>query len=90
MRGLFEISLHKGWPSVAAKLLTFSNAVDQRLWPTEHPLKQFSTLSQTVLYKIEDTKLSIDRLRDMQPNEIGLETLLLPHLNSHLHLLCFL
>ena len=71
MRALFEITLRRGWPKIAARLLTLCKTVDQRLWAFEHPLKQFGRLSQDVLRKIDESKLTMDRLRDMRANDIG-------------------
>lgn len=71
MRGLFELALKKGWPGMSARLLTFSKSIDKRLWPDEHPLKQFSILTYETTKKLEDREAHIERLRDMTADEIG-------------------
>ena len=73
MRGLFEITLRKGMPAMAAKMLTFCKSVDHRQWAFEHPLKQFSGDRHThdILAKLEKKKTTLDRLRDMKHDEIG-------------------
>ncbi|CAI5520447.1 unnamed protein product [Closterium sp. Naga37s-1] len=71
-RALFEIALKRGWCSLAASLLEMAKAVDQRIWPHQHPLRQFeSVISQEVLFKLEDRGLDLDRLCDMDDNEIA-------------------
>ena len=72
MRGLFEIVLKKGWCSMATKLLELSKCLDHQMWGFEHPLKQFGKLSFEILSKLEEKKTTIDRLRDMTDNEIGM------------------
>ncbi|XP_038077615.1 activating signal cointegrator 1 complex subunit 3-like [Patiria miniata] len=77
IRALFEITLRKGWPLMAAQLLTLSKMVDRRLWSFENPLRQFPQLSQEIQRKLENKKLTIDKLREMPASEIG-------HLIHHL------
>ena len=72
MRGLFEIALRRGQPSLAAKMLTLCKCIDLRQWGFEHPLKQFGDrLPPEVLEKLMDKKMSLQRLRDMSAEEIG-------------------
>ena len=73
-RALFELALKRGWPTLSELLLTLSKAVDLRVWPHQHALRQFQdsgVLNQDVLFKLEDKKASVDRLWDMSPSEIG-------------------
>ena len=71
-RALFELCLRRGWPSLAETLLTLSKAVDQRIWPHQHTLRQFeATLSPETLHKLEERKATVERLWDMSPSEIG-------------------
>jgi len=71
IRALFEMALRRNWPLMAGRLLKLSKVVEKRLWDWEHPLRQFSHLSGEVLNKIEERKLSVDRLRDMDSKNIG-------------------
>eukprot|EP00898_Chlorokybus_atmophyticus_P000832 jgi/Chlat1/174/Chrsp1S03247 len=74
-RALFEICLRRGWCSMAETLLTMCKAFDRRVWPHQHPLRQFdSVLSPELLYKLEEKgeAASIDRLVDMTAQDIGL------------------
>lgn len=49
MRALFEICLRRSWVTMAALLLEYCKAVDRRVWPHQHPLRQFDAiLSQDV------------------------------------------
>ena len=71
MRGLFDIALRNGWPSLSSKLLTMSKVVERRMWSFEHPLKQFGRLKHDVLEKLENTKSTLDRMKDMTADELG-------------------
>lgn len=71
VRALFDVVLRKGWSLMAGRLLVFSKVLEQRLWSSENPLRQFRTLSFEILSKIENRNLTIDRLREMDATEIG-------------------
>jgi len=71
MRGLFEIALHRGWPTMAYRLLGLCKMLDKRLWGFQNPLRQFTILKHETLVKLEDKKATVDRLRDMTADEIG-------------------
>ena len=72
MRGLFEITLRKGLPTIAARLLTLCKCVEHQQWAFEHPLKQFrDRLTHDIIAKLEDKKVTLERLRDMTHEEIG-------------------
>eukprot|EP00897_Mesotaenium_endlicherianum_P001872 jgi/Mesen1/1712/ME000138S00568 len=72
MRALFEICLRRGWCSMAALFLEYCKAVDRRVWPHQHPLRQFdSLLSPEILYKLENRGATMERLYDMDEKEIG-------------------
>ena len=75
LRGLFEIALHKGQPSLSSKLLTLCKCVDHRRWMFDHPLRQFSyDRLEQALTRLEEKKMTLDRLRDMTADEIGMLT----------------
>lgn len=44
---------------------------EHRLWPYETPLKQFSDLPRTVTTRLEDCKLHVEDLREMDEKHIG-------------------
>ncbi|CAG9467191.1 unnamed protein product [Pedinophyceae sp. YPF-701] len=71
-RALFEICLRRGWPGMSETLLTLCKAFERRLWPSQHPLRQFDgALTFEVMNKVEDKRLSLERLWDMDAAEIG-------------------
>uniref|UniRef100_A0A674AIC3 RNA helicase n=1 Tax=Salmo trutta TaxID=8032 RepID=A0A674AIC3_SALTR len=72
---LFEIALRKRWPAMTYFLLNLCKVIDKRLWGFAHPLRQFSILPHNVLARLEEKKLTVDKLKDMQRDEIG-ETIL--------------
>jgi activating signal cointegrator complex subunit 3 len=41
MRALFEICLRRGWSEMTSLLLEYCKAVDRKIWPHLHPLRQF-------------------------------------------------
>lgn len=53
------------------RLLTLCKVIDKRLWGWGHPLRQFPTLPETVLSKLEERRLTVDKLKDMRKDEIG-------------------
>ncbi|XP_074166319.1 activating signal cointegrator 1 complex subunit 3 [Sminthopsis crassicaudata] len=71
VRALFEVALRKRWPAMTYRLLNLSKVIDKRLWGWASPLRQFSVLPPSVLTKLEEKKLTIDKLKDMRKDEIG-------------------
>lgn len=53
------------------RLLTLCKVIDKRLWGYTHPLRQFPNLSHVVLNRLEEKKLSVDKLKEMRKDEIG-------------------
>ncbi|XP_053317304.1 activating signal cointegrator 1 complex subunit 3 [Spea bombifrons] len=71
VRALFEVALRKRWPAMTYKLLNLSKVIDKRLWDWASPLRQFPILAPSVLTKLEEKKLTIDKMKDMRKDEIG-------------------
>ncbi|KAK1895019.1 Activating signal cointegrator 1 complex subunit 3 [Dissostichus eleginoides] len=71
VRALFEIALRKRWPAMTYRLLTLCKVIDKRLWGFAHPLRQFPNLSHLVLNRLEEKKLTVDKLKEMRKDEIG-------------------
>ncbi|XP_067458608.1 activating signal cointegrator 1 complex subunit 3 [Thunnus thynnus] len=71
VRALFEIALRKRWPTMTYRLLTLCKVIDKRLWGFAHPLRQFPNLSHIVLNRLEEKKLTVDKLKEMRKDEIG-------------------
>jgi activating signal cointegrator complex subunit 3 len=72
-RALFEITAKNNWPRLATKLLGLTKMVDKRIWSSYHPLRQFpsNSISPTILQKLEEKRLSIDRIRSMSADELA-------------------
>jgi len=73
-RALFEICARRGWSSAADLCLTIAKCLERRLWPEhfQHPLWQFEGhLKPELLRKLDDRGLTMERLIDMEANEIG-------------------
>ena len=57
---------------MADSMLTWCKAVDRRIWPDQHPLRQFETvLRPELLMKLEERQCWMDQLYDMEDREIG-------------------
>uniref|UniRef100_A0A8C0GGF1 Activating signal cointegrator 1 complex subunit 3 n=1 Tax=Chelonoidis abingdonii TaxID=106734 RepID=A0A8C0GGF1_CHEAB len=79
VRALFEVALRKRWPAMTYRLLNLSKVIDKRLWGWANPLRQFSVLPPSVLTKLEEKNLSVDKMKDMRKDEIG-------HMLRHVHI----
>src|SRR6202000_363217 len=53
LRAIFEISLRKGWASVAKTTLDLCKMAEKRMWPTMTPLRQFASCPRDVVQKAE-------------------------------------
>ncbi|XP_061571388.1 activating signal cointegrator 1 complex subunit 3 isoform X2 [Cololabis saira] len=71
VRALFEVALRKRWPAMTYRLLTLCKVIDKRLWGFAHPLRQFPHLSHIVLNRLEEKRLTLDKLKEMRKDEIG-------------------
>lgn len=71
MRALFDIALKSSWTSLATKLLQLSIMVERKIWSSQHPLRQFDNLGPMALKKLEESRLGIDRLRDMSAKDVA-------------------
>lgn len=57
---------------MASRLLTLSKSIDKRLWHFKNPLRQFPILTHETLTKLERKEATLERLRDMTSDEIGM------------------
>ncbi len=71
VRAMFEIVLKKGWPEVITKLQLLDKCIEKRMWAMESPLRQYPTLSNEVVNRLEDKDLTLDMLQDMTVEEIS-------------------
>lgn len=70
-RALFEMAIKQSNSALASQLLTMCKVVEHRIWPFQHPLRQFPALKQPLVQRLEEAKLDLDRLADMSGAEIG-------------------
>ncbi|KAJ1916792.1 activating signal cointegrator 1 complex subunit 3 [Mycoemilia scoparia] len=70
-RALFEIALHRGWGPVTAVLLSLCKCIERRMWPFENPLLQFELPADIARKLRSRSKMTIENLRDMTPQELG-------------------
>lgn len=70
-RALFEISVKRGWASMAHLFLSLSKSIDRRVRMDQHPLRQFDELPRDVIQRMESGNADIYRLMDMTSTEIG-------------------
>ena len=92
-RALFEIALKRGWPRLAESLLSIANAIDVRMWWTQHPLRQFWSSYKTpdILYRLESEgkwELTVQDIQNLGLNPKDMKTLLhvnemIPNLDVH-------
>ncbi|GAM18810.1 hypothetical protein SAMD00019534_019850 [Acytostelium subglobosum LB1] len=71
LRGIFEITMKRGWCSVSKQVLDLCKMIDHQQWYFETPLRQLGVLNQEILKKIEESQLSTDDLAEMDPGELA-------------------
>lgn len=78
IRALFEIAMSRRAATTALVLLSLSKAIEKRLWPYDHPLRQFE-LKQEVLYNLSRfaDDLPIADLANSNADDLGV----LVHMN---------
>lgn len=71
-RAVLEIAISRKLASTSAVLMGISKAIEKRIWPSEHQLKQFN-LKQDVIYGLEEFAMdySVSELVGMSPAELG-------------------
>lgn len=71
-RALFEIVLHKNWPLLAGRLLTMAKMLERQMWGFQSPMRQFSKLPPLIMDKIDEKRLTVEKIRDMDAKDIGI------------------
>lgn len=71
LRAIFEISLRKGWSSVAKTALDLCKMAEKRMWPTMSPLRQFPTCPRDILQKVERIDVPWASYFDLDPPRMG-------------------
>ena len=71
-RALIEVAVSRKWAGVTATLIGISKAIETRLWPYEHPLRQMN-LKVDTLHALEKwaDDLSISDLAGSEPATLG-------------------
>ncbi|KAK3934484.1 pre-mRNA splicing helicase [Diplogelasinospora grovesii] len=71
LRAIFEITLKKGWASVAKLALNLCKMAEKRMWPTMTPLRQFPTCPPEIVRKAERMEVPFTSYFDLDPPRMG-------------------
>ncbi|GAB7354044.1 hypothetical protein MBLNU459_g4625t1 [Dothideomycetes sp. NU459] len=71
LRAIFEISLKKGWASVAKDALNLCKMAEKRMWPTMSPLRQFPDCPADIVRKAERIDVPWSSYFDLDPPRMG-------------------
>jgi pre-mRNA-splicing helicase BRR2 len=71
LRAIFEISLKKGWSSVAKTALDLCKMAERRMWPTMTPLRQFPNCPRDIMQKAERIDVPWSSYFDLDPPRMG-------------------
>lgn len=72
VRATADLAMSKKWANVTSTLINIGKAIETRLWPFEHPLRQFSLKPET-LHALEQwaDDLPISKLAESDAAELG-------------------
>jgi pre-mRNA-splicing helicase BRR2 len=71
LRAIFEITLKKGWASVAKIALDLCKTAEKRMWPTMTPLRQFPMCPREIISKVERIDVPWSSYFDLDPPRMG-------------------
>lgn len=71
LRAIFEITLKKGWSSVAKTALELCKMAEKRMWPTMSPLRQFPDCPRDIIQKAERIDVPWSNYFDLDPPRMG-------------------
>ncbi|KAG9255114.1 Sec63 Brl domain-containing protein [Emericellopsis atlantica] len=71
LRAIFEITLKKGWASVAKTALDLCKMAEKRMWPTMTPLRQFPSCPLDIVQKSERIDVPWQNYFDLDPPRMG-------------------
>lgn len=71
LRALFEICLKRGYARLSHIALDLCKMVECRQWGSMTPLRQFKGVPADLVRRLERKEYPWNRLRDLEPNEIG-------------------
>ncbi|ORM42239.1 U5 small nuclear ribonucleoprotein helicase [Babesia sp. Xinjiang] len=89
LRALYEIALSNSWSQLAQRLFDFCKMVERRMWSVMLPLRQFKSLPEELMLKLERNDFTWDRYYDLSSVELG-ELCRQPKLGKTLHKLIHL
>ncbi|KAJ4417767.1 Pre-mRNA-splicing helicase BRR2 [Neurospora sp. IMI 360204] len=71
LRAIFEITIKKGWASVAKLALNLCKMAEKRMWPTMSPLRQFPNCPVEIVRKAERIDVPFTSYFDLDPPRMG-------------------
>jgi pre-mRNA-splicing helicase BRR2 len=72
IRGLFEVFMKRGWANVSECALKMCKMIDKRMWSCMTPLRQFGTINEKILRRIENQEhLTWEHLYNMRVQQIS-------------------
>ncbi|KAK0730677.1 Sec63 Brl domain-containing protein [Lasiosphaeris hirsuta] len=71
LRAIFEITMKKGWASVAKLALNLCKMAEKRMWPTMSPLRQFPSCPVEIVRKAERIEVPFTSYFDLDPPRMG-------------------
>ena len=71
LRAIFEITLKKGWSSVAKTALELCKMAEKRMWPIMTPLRQFPGCPRDIIQKAERIDVPWANYFDLDPPRMG-------------------
>ncbi|EPQ30981.1 uncharacterized protein PFL1_01170 [Pseudozyma flocculosa PF-1] len=71
LRAIFEICLKRGYAKLSHLALDLCKMVEGRQWGSMTPLRQFKGVPADLVRRLERKEYPWNRLRDLEPNEIG-------------------
>ena len=71
LRAIFEITMKKGWSSVAKLALNLCKMAEKRMWPTMSPLRQFPSCPIEIVRKAERIEVPFTSYFDLDPPRMG-------------------
>jgi pre-mRNA-splicing helicase BRR2 len=85
LRALYEISLRKGWGLLSNKILDLCVMTERRLWKSQSPLRQFTSIPELLIRKLEKiSDISWEKYLVLKPQDFG-EMVKMPKMGKTLH-----
>ncbi|KDN46281.1 putative ATP dependent RNA helicase [Tilletiaria anomala UBC 951] len=71
LRAIFEICLKRGYARLSHQALDLCKMVESRQWASMTPLRQYPGVPADLVRRLERKEYPWNRLRDLEPNELG-------------------